>query len=482
LQLFILNISREKQQDFVGDVKYHMQASYLRKFPDGHEMHLTILPNPSHLETVNAMAVGKTRCKMDLNNDPKGKNTLPVLIHGDAALTGQGICYEIAQMNTTPGYQVGGSIHIVINNQIGFTAEMEEGRSSHRCTDIAKITDSLVIRANADEPEAVNAAFELAVEYRQKWHTDVYVDILGYRRHGHSEGDQPAYTNPKIYNDVIKLRPVWEKYSDELVAQGVTTPEHIKATYNKYKTIMTDAFNRVKSGNFDLIEGQDFKSQTWEGFKYNPEQIFSHYETGVDLATLKSIGQTLNTLPNDSYNFHSVIRKTYDARNKAISDEGLIEWSTAQQLAFGSLLAEGYDVRMSGEDAQRGTFATRHAVLTDQTTSAKYSPLYAFGLDNKTKFSCYNSLLSEYGVMGFEYGYSIGSSKCLTIWVAQFGDFSTVGQPVIDLLMASGEVKWGLRSALTFFLPHGIDGQGPEHSSCKLERWLQLVGHKPDFS
>jgi 2-oxoglutarate dehydrogenase E1 component len=236
------------------------------------------------------MAVGKTRCKMDLNNDPTGRDTLPVLIHGDAALTGQGLCYEVAQMNTTPGYQVGGSIHVVINNQIGFTAEMNEARSSHRSTDIAKITDSLVIRANADEPEAVNAAFELAVEYRQKWHTDVYVDILGYRRHGHSEGDQPAYTNPKIYKDVIKLQPVWEKYADELVSQGVTTPEHIKATYNKFKTIMTDAFNRVKSGNFDLIEGQDFKSQTWEDFKYNPEQIFSHYETGVDLPMLKAIG------------------------------------------------------------------------------------------------------------------------------------------------------------------------------------------------
>ena len=236
---------------------------------------------------------------------------------------------------------------------------------------------------------------------------------------------------------------------------------------------MTEAFNKVKNEKIDLIKPQQFHSQTWENFKYDPKIIYPNYQTGANIQTVKEIGLKLNTLPTAKYNFHSVIKKTYEQRLSSISTESHIDWATAEQLAFGTLLSEGYDIRMSGEDVQRGTFAHRHAVITDQKTNEKYSPLYAYGLEKGTKFSCYNSLLSEYGAMAFEYGYSIGSSKCLTIWEAQFGDFSTVGQPVIDLLLSSGEVKWGLRSGLVFFLPHGIDGQGPEHSSCKLERLLQ---------
>lgn len=317
-------------------------------------------------------------------------------------------------------------------------------------------------------------AFELAVEYRQAFHKDVYVEILGYRLNGHSEGDQPMFTNPKIYNKINNMKKMWVEYSEQLIEEGLITQSGIDKKMKDYREMMLEQYEKAKAGDID-VSYQYGNSQTWNAFSHDPTDSSIKIETGYDAGKLQNLGIKLNTLPLDKFKFHSTVTKTYKARADTLESGTKLDWATCEQMAFATLMEDGYDVRITGEDSQRGTFSQRHAVLSDQTNNNKFSPLYNFGKSVNSNFSCYNSLLSEYGVMGFEYGYSIASSKCLTIWEAQFGDFSTVGQPVIDLAMISGEVKWGLRTGLCFFLPHGVDGQGPEHSSMKMERILQLA-------
>lgn len=462
---------KENQWGFTGDVKYHMQATHTKKFPDGTEIKLNIQPNPSHLETINTVALGKTRSKMDFYGDKAGDKTLCVLVHGDAAFAGQGIVYETIQMEKLEGYYVGGTIHVLINNQVGFTAEKSQGRSSHYASDLAKTNDSFVIRVNADYPEHVDYAFELACEYRQKFKRDVYLDVVGYRKFGHNENDMPTFTNPTMYKAISEKKPMFEQYCERLIKEGIVTQKEIDEKMEFYKGVMTNAYQRAKNHDYDRPECDTVK---WSEYIKDPDHSEGLPITGVEVSKQKEIGVKLNQLTSD-HKHHPQAVKVYETRLKNVENEKGLDWALAEQQAFGSLMKDGYNIRISGEDVERGTFSQRHAILIDQFNRKKWSPLKDYSHATNTRFSCYNSLLSEYGVLGFDYGYSIACPETQCIWEAQFGDFANCAQPIIDLCVASGERKWGLKSGLCVFLPHGFDGNGPEHSSARMERWLQMV-------
>jgi len=462
---------------FAGDVKYHLGASHKREYDDGSHISLTMLPNPSHLETVNTLVLGKARSKMDFIGDRNGDKVLSVIIHGDAAFSGQGIVYETLQMERLKGYTTHGTIHIVFNNHVGFTTNPGEGRSTPYATDVMKTNNSFIMHVNADCPEHVDFAFKLAVEYRMKFKRDVVIDVSGYRKFGHNEQDMPKFTQPMTYEKVEQRVPMWKQYAEQLVKDKVFTEEEITRKYEKFTAMMEKAFEKAKTENFNA---KDWDSSTWKSILQTVDNNDTKSPTtSISESTFKSIGKRINSLPSGK-TFHPIILKVYEQRLKAIETGEGVDWAGAEALAFATLLNEGFGVRLSGEDVRRGTFSHRHAALIDQKDYSKYFPINSIlDKDEEVRFQVFNSHLSEYGVLGFDYGYSIGNPNYLTIWEAQFGDFANVAQPVIDLYIAGGERKWSVKSGLTLLLPHGYDGQGPEHSSARLERFLQLMDDDP---
>ena len=450
-----------------GDVKYHLGTSADRVF-DNRTVHLSLTANPSHLEVVNTVCLGKVRGKQQQRNDAEREQVMALLLHGDAAFSGQGLVPEAFDLSNLIGYQTGGTVHIVINNQIGFTTAPKYSRSSTYCTDVAKIVSAPIFHVNADDPEAVVHCARMATEYRQKFKKDVVIDMICYRRHGHNEGDEPMFTQPTMYKKIAEHPTTGEIYANKLVAEGVLTQEDLEQAKADIKKELDEAFEAAasyKANKADWLDG------AWEGLSVASGDA-RRGETGVSMERLKEIGQALTRVP-DNFNLNRKIVRQLEAKRKMIDSGKGIDWTTAEALAFGSLLLEGHPVRLSGQDSGRGTFSQRHSVLVDQTNDERYIPLsnLRFG---QSPFEVLDSPLSEAGVLGFEYGYSLSEPQMLILWEAQFGDFANGAQVVIDQFVSSGEHKWLRMSGLVMLLPHGFEGQGPEHSSARLERYLQL--------
>jgi 2-oxoglutarate dehydrogenase E1 component len=453
---------------FDGDVKYHQGFTSHVTLANGKKIGVTLAPNPSHLEAVNTVVEGIARAKVDhvLHDEDK---ICPVLIHGDAAVAGQGIVYETIQMAHLDGYRAGGTIHIVVNNQVGFTTNYLDGRSSTYCTDVAKTTLCPVFHVNGDDIEAVVTTIEIAMEYRQQFNRDIFIDLLCYRKYGHNEGDEPKFTQPSLYNLIAKHPNPKDIYFDQLAAEGVITKEDAKVIEDEYNNHLETEFDLSRQAEKALI--YDFLSLTWEGFRHGKASDFiSSPETGVDKKKLLELGIKLSTLPEGKKYFRK-ISKIFEDRMNAIKEDKL-DWGSAEMLAYATLLDEGHPVRISGQDVERGTFSHRHAVVKTEDTEEEIETLNLLS-DKQGKFTVYNSLLSEYGVLGFEYGYSLATPRGLTIWEAQFGDFFNGAQIMIDQFITAGEDKWATQSGLVMLLPHGYEGQGAEHSSGRMERFLQ---------
>ncbi len=452
-----------------GDVKYHLGASSDREF-DGHQVHLSLTPNPSHLEIVNPVVLGKARAKQHLLGDTTSRaSVLPLLIHGDAAFSGQGVVAECFAASGTKGFRTGGTIHFVINNQIGFTTAPIYSRSSPYCTDVALMVQAPIFHVNGDDPEAVVHAARIATEFRQLFHKDVVLDMICYRRFGHNESDEPAFTQPLMYR-VIKDHPsTLTLYSNKLVSEGVLSQAEIDA--------MQAQFNQKLDGEFDASKSHlpnraDWLDGRWAGLATAPKDSDRRGETGVSLDSLKKIGKALVTAPQ-GFHLHKTVARILDAKAKMFETGEGFDWATAEALAFGTLLDEGSDIRLSGQDSTRGTFSHRHAAFIDQENEDRYYPLQHVR-EGQGCFECIDTLLSEEAVLGFEYGYTTADPKSLVLWEAQFGDFANGAQVVMDQFICSGEMKWLRMSGLVMLLPHGYEGQGPEHSSARLERYLQL--------
>tara|TARA_B100001121_G_C18700289_1_gene627341 strand:+ start:7528 stop:10239 length:2712 start_codon:yes stop_codon:yes gene_type:complete len=453
-----------------GDVKYHLGRSADIKTPNGKDVHLSLVPNPSHLETVNPVVTGISYSKIKHLYENDLNSVLPIMIHGDAAFSGQGVNYELSNMSQLDGYKVGGAIHIVLNNQIGFTANYKECRSSMYCTDLAKVTESPVFHVNADDPIAVVHAVEMAVKIRQEFGIDVFVDILGYRRYGHNEGDEPRFTQPMLYQSIAKHDNVFKIFNHQLLSNDVITSKESEAMVTGFKQSLQEKldYTRDKKPKAEL----DMFKRKWEGFRTSEEKDFEHsIKTGASKKSLDQVAKALSVPPKD-FNVFKKTEKLMKQRDDLYFKQKKVDWGLAEQLAFGSLILDGNNVRLSGQDCQRGTFSHRHSVIKDEQNETHYTPLNQ--LSNTTGFEVLNSHLSEYCVMGFEYGYSLASPNVLTIWEAQFGDFSNGAQIMIDQYLSSSEKKWQRMSGLTLLLPHGYEGQGPEHSSARFERYLQL--------
>ena len=453
-----------------GDVKYHLGRSADIKTKNGHDVHLSLVPNPSHLETVNPVVTGICYSKAKTLYDGNSESVLPIMIHGDAAIAGQGVNYELSNMSQLDGYKVGGSVHIVLNNQIGFTANYKECRSSIYCTDIAKVTESPVFHVNADDPIAVIHAVEMAVQIRQLFNVDVFVDILGYRRYGHNEGDEPRFTQPMLYKSISKHEDVYKIFKNQLLNDGVITDAESKEMVTSFKKTLQEKLDhtRNKKNKAEL----DMFKRKWVGFRTSkPSDFEKSVKTGVAKASLAKVAKALTTVPKD-FNIFKKTDKLLRTREDMFFNQNQVDWGLAEQLAFGTLISEGHNVRLSGQDCQRGTFSHRHSVIKDEVNETHYTPLNS--VSKKADLEVLNSHLSEYCVMGFEYGVSLASPNDLTIWEAQFGDFSNGAQIMIDQYLSSSERKWQRMSGLTLLLPHGYEGQGPEHSSARFERYLQL--------
>ncbi len=457
-----------------GDVKYHLGTTQDKVYPDGHTVRMSILANPSHLESVNPVVYGKCRAFQDFDADVNREKVMAILVHGDAALAGQGVVYESSQFQDLRGYCCGGIIHIVINNQIGFTTTPREARSSLYCTDIAKAIGAPIFHVNGDDPEAVDTVMKLAIQYRTQFKKDVFVDIYGYRRYGHNELDQPFFTQPLMYKLISKMKPVYDQYAQKLIDEGVITLTQKTETESKFLSKLKKSYESSKKTNLDKKE---WVSKPWENIIES--NLFGKIkDTGLPIELLKSIGNQITTLPA-TFKAHPQILKIYQTRNKSIEKGEGIDFATAEALAFATLIYEGYGIRISGQDVKRGTFSHRHAAVYDQETNVSYMPLKDYcekmRKGHSSIFSINNSHLSEFGVLGFEYGYSIANHNILTCWEAQFGDFANGAQVIIDNYITSGEYKWGIQSGLTMLLPHGMDGQGPEHSSANMHRYLQAM-------
>lgn len=453
-----------------GDVKYHLGRSADITTANGKEVHLSLVPNPSHLETVNPVVTGISYSKIKHLYENELKSVLPIMIHGDAAFSGQGVNYELSNMSQLEGYKVGGAIHIVLNNQIGFTANYKECRSSMYCTDLAKVTESPVFHVNADDPIAVVHAVEMAVQIRQLFGIDVFVDILGYRRYGHNEGDEPRFTQPMLYQSIAKHDNVFKIFKEQLLNSGVISSKESDAMVAGFKQSLQEKldYTRDKKPKAEL----DMFKRKWEGFRTSEEKDFEKStKTGVSKKSLDQVAKALSTPPKD-FNVFKKTGKLLKQRDEMYFKQKKVDWGLAEQLAFGTLILDGNNVRLSGQDCQRGTFSHRHSVIKDEQNETHYTPLNQLSKTNG--FEVLNSHLSEYCVMGFEYGYSLASPNDLTIWEAQFGDFSNGAQIMIDQYLSSSEKKWQRMSGLTLLLPHGYEGQGPEHSSARFERYLQL--------
>ncbi len=452
-----------------GDVKYHQGFSSRHKTPNDKEVFLKIMDNPSHLEAVAPVALGYARAQIDIRNEKDDNSVVPVIIHGDAAVAGQGVVYESLQMANLEAYQTGGAIHFVINNQIGFTTDFEQARSSHYCTSIARTLDAPIIHVNGDDPESVVYAMEFAMEFRQKFKTDIFIDMVCYRKHGHNEGDEPKYTQPHLYGLIAKQKNPRETYLDFLIKEKLITKEMAKETQNEFKKMLSDKFDEAK-GKIEKVKGPKTE---WLDLRWSNDKDFEKSpSTGVTKKVLDEIMQTLVSYPSD-FNILKKAKKILTDRENAYKDNKL-DWAICELLAYGSLLKEGDSIRFTGQDVIRGTFNHRISKLFDEKTNMPYCALANLG-NGQGEFEIYNSHLSEYAVLGFEYGYSLASPKSLNIWEAQFGDFSNTAQVIMDQFISSGEIKWNRMSGITLLLPHGYEGQGPEHSSARPERYLQLT-------
>ena len=454
-----------------GDVKYHLGASSDREF-DGNKIHLSLTANPSHLEIVDPVVLGKARAKEDQNGDPPDQriSVLPLLMHGDAAFAGQGVVAECFALSDLKGYRTGGSIHFIVNNQIGFTTYPRYSRSSPYPSDVAKMIDAPIFHVNGDDPEAVVFAAKVATEFRQKFHKPVVIDMFCYRRHGHNEGDEPAFTQPVMYKKIAAHPTTLELYARRLVSEGVMTQGEVdkaKADWRARLDAEFEAGTSYKPNKADWLDGK------WAGFKIaDQEEDARRGVTGVELSVLKDIGRKITKVP-DGFRVHRTIQRFLENRAKAIDGGTGIDWATGEALAFCTLLNENHHVRLSGQDSERGTFSQRHSVLIDQEDESRYTPFNHLG-NEQGHYEVINSLLSEEAVLGFEYGYSLAEPNTLTLWEAQFGDFANGAQVVFDQFISSGERKWLRMSGLVCLLPHGYEGQGPEHSSARLERYLQM--------
>ncbi len=463
--------SLEELQGHSGDVKYHMGFTTSQKTTGDKEVLVKLLPNPSHLETVAPVAIGYCRALEDLHYEGDMTKVIPIILHGDASVAGQGIVYEALQMSKLRGYAVGGSIHFVINNQIGFTTDFEDGRSSQYCASVAKTVECPIIQVNGDDPEAVVYAVELAVEFRQKFKEDIFIDMVCYRKHGHNEGDEPRYTQPHLYDLITKHKNPRELYLDKLLASGKIEAKLAEEMIEAYKQLLSDRFNNVRQKEIPVKQKGPHKD--WEEIGYSNADSFNESPaTGVKKEVLEKVLKAINTIPSGM----QVIKKTQkilEDRDQFFKTDKL-DWASAELLAYGSLLDEGHPLRFTGQDVIRGTFSHRHAKIFDERTNESYCGL-EFISPNQGKVSIYNSLLSEYAVLGFEFGYGWATPKALTIWEAQFGDFSNGAQIMIDQYITSAEVKWQRMNGLVMLLPHGSEGAGPEHSSARPERYLQLA-------
>ena len=456
-------------EDGAGDVKYHLGASSNREF-DGNSVHVSLTDNPSHLEAVNPVVLGQTRAKQFFHQDKERNKVIPILIHGDAAFAGQGVVAECFAMSGLPGHNTGGTIHIIINNQIGFTTSPRFARSSPYPSDVAKMVDAPIIHANGDNPEAVVYAARVATDFRLKFNRDVVVDLICYRRFGHNEGDEPSFTQPLMYEKIRSHPSTVKIYGKNLIEEKIISSEGLDHLIKKFKDLLNDQFKNAKNykPKIEWFEG------TWSAYK--PEKgKDKRGVTGADTKKLLAISEKINSVSAD-LNLHKTIEKILNNRKEAIKSGTNIDWSTAEALAFGSLLEEGYPVRLVGQDSGRGTFSQRHSVLRNQKDNSRYVPLNNIS-KNQKQFEVVDSFLSELAVLGFEYGYSLVEPNTLTLWEAQFGDFANGAQVVIDQFIASGERKWRRASGIVMLLPHGYEGQGPEHSSARLERFLQLCSN-----
>ncbi|MCK1289118.1 2-oxoglutarate dehydrogenase E1 component [Bradyrhizobium sp. 44] len=454
-----------------GDVKYHLGASSDREF-DGNRIHLSLTANPSHLEIVDPVVLGKVRAKQDQHGDPPDMriSVMPLLMHGDAAFAGQGVVAECFGLSDLKGYRTGGSVHFIVNNQIGFTTYPRYSRSSPYPSDVAKMIDAPIFHVNGDDPEAVVFAAKVATEFRQKFHKPVVIDMFCYRRHGHNEGDEPAFTQPVMYKKIAAHPSTLELYARRLISEGVLTEgevEKAKADWRARLDAELEAGSGYKPNKADWLDGK------WAGFKIaDQEEDARRGVTGVDITALKDIGRKITKVP-DGFRVHRTIQRFLENRAKAIGGGTGIDWATGEALAFCTLLNENHHVRLSGQDSERGTFSQRHSVLIDQEDESRYTPFNHLGHE-QGHYEVINSLLSEEAVLGFEYGYSLAEPNTLTLWEAQFGDFANGAQVVFDQFISSGERKWLRMSGLVCLLPHGYEGQGPEHSSARLERYLQM--------
>lgn len=462
------------EENIDGDVKYHMGLTRSKTYQDGSEMRMNLLPNPSHLETVGPVAQGVARAKIDtLYNGNEGA-ILPIIIHGDAAVAGQGVVYEVIQMSKLNGYKTGGTLHLVINNQVGFTTNYLDARSSTYCTDVAKVTLSPVLHVNADDVEAVCHAIELALEFRMTFKRDIFIDLLGYRKYGHNEGDEPRFTQPQLYKNIAKHKNPRDIYVDQLIAENSIDQAYAQGLQDEYKNLLEDKFLQAK--NDETSKVIPFMEETWEGFvREGLAEMLAPINTTYPKNKLEDITRVISQNP-EGVKFVRKAQRIIESRAKMVFEDNQLDWGTAENLAYGSLLEEGFNVRISGQDVERGTFSHRHAILRDEISEERINLLNT-NKNNKGVMTIYNSLLSEYGVLGFDYGYAMAHPNTLTIWEAQFGDFGNGAQIMFDQYICAAEDKWKLQNGIVMLLPHGYEGQGSEHSSARIERYLQLCDY-----
>ncbi len=466
-QIFREFDDKAKGHGGAGDVKYHMGHSADLTLPDGNRMHLTLCFNPSHLEYINPVAMGRLRAKMDRANDVEHNKGLAILIHGDAAFIGEGITQETLNLSELPAYRVGGALHIIVNNQIGFTTQHEQSRSTHYCTDVAKMLQAPIFHVNGEDPEAVAQVIRLAMDFRARFQRDVFIDMYCYRRRGHNEGDEPQFTQPKLYQAIEKRKSVGESYEEHLLALGGVTKAEADAIREKHTARLEEA---LKMARKEPAPPREPYKGVWAGYHGGSQYAAKEPVTAIDLATVKQLLQRTTALPS-GFTPHPKIKRLLEARVEMAQGKKPLDWAAGEAMAFASLAVQGHRVRMSGQDAERGTFSHRHSVLHDVEDGGTWCPLKHLSPD-QAPIEIYNSALSEAGVLGFEYGYSLDRPDGLCVWEAQFGDFFNCAQVIVDQFIASAEDKWDRLSGITLFLPHGYEGQGPEHSSARIERWL----------
>ncbi|WP_418602383.1 2-oxoglutarate dehydrogenase E1 component [Hwangdonia sp.] len=462
-----------EDENIDGDVKYHLGLTLDKTYQNGKNIKMNLVPNPSHLETVASVAEGITRAKIDTDYDGDDSKIIPIVVHGDAAIAGQGIVYEVAQMSQLNGYKTGGTVHIVVNNQIGFTTNYLDARSSTYCTDVAKVTLSPVLHVNADDAEAVVHAVEMALEYRMRYKKDVYIDLLGYRKYGHNEGDEPRFTQPKLYKNIAKHQNPFKIYSDKLIAENTIDKAYLDKIVSDFKDTLEREYTKSKEEDASIV--REFMQERWTAFKRQGlEAMLKTVNTSYPKEKLEHISKVVSTVP-EGVKFLRKAERILDGRAKMVFETDTLDWGMAETLAYGSLMEEGFNVRISGQDVERGTFSHRHAILRDEISEERIN-LLNINPESKGKMDIYNSLLSEYAVLGFDYGYAMANPNTLTIWEAQFGDFSNGAQIIFDQYLSAAEDKWKAQNGIVVLLPHGYEGQGSEHSSARIERYLQLCG------